>query len=90
MDSFINKELFNLLSADIFKKVLNNDVFQITQFNLLITLLIKTGIPFDIGFSPATHRFAASAAITIIINPTTTLQFTIKFEQGQSIFNISN
>jgi len=90
MDSFINKDLINLLSTDIFKKVLNNDIFQTTQFNLLITLLIRAGIPFDVSFSPATHRVASSAAITIIINPTTTFRFIINFEPGQSIFNIGN
>jgi len=89
MDSFINKDLLNLLSADIFKKVLNNDLFQTTQFNLLINLLIKAGIPFDISFSPETLRAASSASISIFINPTTTLQFIINFEPGQSIFNIN-
>ncbi len=89
MDSLLNKQLLNLLSADIFKKVLNNDLFQIAQFNMLITLLIKAGIPFDVSFSPETRRDAASASISIIINPTTTLEFVINFEPGQSIFNIN-
>lgn len=89
MDTFINPELVQLLSTDIFKKMLNNDLFQITQFNLLITLLIKTSIPFDIRFSPETRRNSASASISIIINPTTTLEFVINFESGQSIFDIN-
>lgn len=89
MDSFLNKELLTLLSTDIFKKALNNDLFQIAQFNMLITLLIKAGIPFDTSFAPETRRDAASVEITIFINPTTTLQFIINFEPGQSIFNIN-
>ncbi|ABW18883.1 hypothetical protein [Alkaliphilus oremlandii] len=89
MDPFINPELVQLLSTDIFKKMLNNDLFQIAQFNLLITLLIKAGIPFDIRFSPETRRNSASASISIIINPTTTLEFVINFESGQSIFDIN-
>ena len=89
MDAFINPELIQLLSTDIFKKMLNNDLFQIAQFNLLITLLIKAGIPFDIRFSPETRRNSASASISIIINPTTTLEFVINFESGQSIFDIN-
>ena len=89
MNSNIYNDLLNLLSTDIFKKALNNDVFKIAQFNMLITLLIKAGIPFDISYSPETRRTAASAAISIIINPITTLQFIIAFEPGQSIFNIN-
>lgn len=89
MDSNIYNQLLGILSADIFKKVLSNDVFKVTQFNMLITLLIKAGIPFDISYSPATQRTAASAAISIILNPATTLQFIVTFEQGQSIFDIN-
>lgn len=86
MDSFINKEIFNLLSAGVFKKALNNDTFQITQFTMLVTLLVKACIPFDISFSPETQRSPASASLQIVINSTTSLTFVINFELGQNIF----
>ncbi|WP_091539479.1 hypothetical protein [Alkaliphilus peptidifermentans] len=87
MASFEN-EVFALLTTDVFKKIIGSDTLQIVQLNAAITLLIKVGIPFDVVFSPGTRRAAAAAQLTIYINPTTTLEFTISLAAGGSIFDI--
>lgn len=82
----ISAEIIQILSTSIFKKIINNDLLTIKQINAATTLLIKAGIPFDLSFSPGTRREATAAELTIYINPTTTLNFTISFEGGGSIF----
>ncbi|SHF49072.1 hypothetical protein [Desulforamulus putei] len=79
------KEINVLLANDTFNTLLNCDTIKITQLNAIIALLIKLGIPFDLEYSPGTRRLAAAAELTIYINPSTTLNFTLNFEAGDSI-----
>ena len=55
---------------------------EICRLNTAITLLIQARVPFDIEFNPGNRRIAASAQLTIYINPTTTLNFTFQFQEG--------
>ncbi|MDO7788253.1 hypothetical protein [Desulforamulus aquiferis] len=80
------KEIEFLLASDTFRALLCTDAIQISQLNAVVVLLIKAGIPFDISYSPGTRRLSAAAELTIFINPTTTLNFTLSFEAGGSIF----
>ncbi|RKD34599.1 hypothetical protein [Thermohalobacter berrensis] len=82
----INKELNRILSTEVFQKIINNDIIRIRQLNAAISLLIKTGIPFDITFSPGTRRDAAAAELSIFVAPTTTITFLITFEGGGTVF----
>lgn len=83
-------ELFNelkvLFAGDIFMALLGSNCVKIAQLNAAIALLIQAGIPFDLSFTPGTRRDAASANLTIYINPTTTIRFVLNFESGGSIF----
>ncbi|MGE4282654.1 MAG: hypothetical protein AB7G87_02945 [Clostridia bacterium] len=81
-----NKEVMTIITSDIFSALLNRGSIQVAQLNAAIALLIKAGIPFDVEFSPGTRRAAAAAELTIYMNPTTTLSFTLTFEAGPSIF----
>lgn len=83
----INKEIFNLISTDVFKSLINSDLVTMGKLNAAINLLIKARIPFDIEYSPGTRREATAAQLTIYINPTTTINITISFEGGGSIFS---
>ncbi|WP_034601434.1 hypothetical protein [Clostridiisalibacter paucivorans] len=83
----INKEIFNLISTDVFKSLISSDLVTIGKLNAAINLLIKARIPFDIEYSPGTRREATAAQLTIYINPTTTINITISFEGGGSIFS---
>jgi hypothetical protein len=82
----LSHDIMKLLSTEIFKQLLNSDAIQINKLNTALTLLIQGGIPFDLEFSPGTRRDAPAAELTIYINPTTTIQFTISFEAGSTIF----
>lgn len=82
----INRELLTILSTDVFRKIANNELIRVRQLNAAITLLIRARIPFDLTFSPGTRRAASAADLTIYVNPTTTINFTIAFETGGSIF----
>lgn len=85
-DFNINQEIAILFSTEAFRQLFTSDVIRIAQLNAAIALLIKLGIPFDVEFSPGTRRVATAAQLTIYINPTTTLNFTLTFEAGGSIF----
>lgn len=80
------KEIEFLLASDTFRALLCENAIRITQLNAVIALLIKAGIPFDLEYSPGTRRLAAAANLTIYINPTTTVNFTLSFEEGGSLF----
>lgn len=82
----ILKEVETFLSSEVIKQLFSSNISKIGQLNAVIALLIKAGIPFDVSFTPGTRRVAASAQLTIYINPTTTIQFSIAFEAGTTIF----
>jgi len=82
----INAQIIGILSNDVFKSILNNDIIQIEKLCLIEKILIAAGIPFDLSFSPGTRRVATAAELIIYINPTTTLNFIIALEGGGSIF----
>ncbi|MFU0799395.1 MAG: hypothetical protein ACFWUE_01820 [Xylanivirga thermophila] len=84
------KDIYEILSADIFKLLINNNTVQITQLNAAITLLIKNGIPFDVVFTPGTRRTEPQAELTIYINPNTTITFTMGFGSGTFMFSPSD
>lgn len=86
MDSS-SKDLSGVLNSQIFSNLLNSSNIRIAEFDALITLLIKAKIPFDVEYSPGTRRVAESALLIIFINPTTTLNITIDFQSGTSIFS---
>ncbi|WP_026476338.1 hypothetical protein [Alkaliphilus transvaalensis] len=82
------KEVLTLLSTDLFKKILGAGNLPLVQLNAVLALLIKSRIPFDLEYSPGTRRIAAGLNLSIYINPTTTLSFTIPLEEGGTVFNI--
>jgi hypothetical protein len=83
----INNELSTLLTSQAFSSLLNSRNMRIAEFDAIIAILIKTKIPFDVEYSPGTRRTAEAAELKIYINPTTTLNFTINFQPGASIFS---
>jgi hypothetical protein len=82
----VNDKLVNILSSEVFRTALTGNLLQIEKLNVLLLLLIQARIPFDLTYSPGTRRLAAAANLTIYINPTTSLSFTISLEPGGSIF----
>lgn len=87
MASF-EKELISLLSTDLFLNLLGSNNIKTSQIFAIQAILVKAGIPFDLSFSPGTRRVASGAQLTIYINPTTTLQFTISFAGAGTIFDV--
>lgn len=81
------KELLTILTSELFSKVYSSSNLKIAEFDALITLLIKAKIPFDTSYSPGTRRESEAAQLTVYINPNTTLNFTINFQGGESIFS---
>jgi hypothetical protein len=82
----INKELSTILASEAFTNLVNSKNLKIVEFDAILALLIKLRIPFDVEYSPGTRRLAESAELSIFINPSTTLNFIINFEAGNSIF----
>lgn len=77
--STLYEQINALLSTTEFQKILKNDMIRIGQLNAIIAILIQACIPFNLQYSPATRQSSASASLTITINPSTNLQFTISF-----------
>ncbi|MGI6551182.1 MAG: hypothetical protein ACOX4Q_14370 [Syntrophomonadales bacterium] len=76
------KSLESLLALDVIKMMIQANNIEINRLNAAIAVLIKKRIPFDLAFTPGQRRLAASAVLTIYINPTTTINFTLQFEEG--------
>lgn len=81
------KELLAILATDVFKSILGNQLQPIAKINAAIALLVKTGIPFDLSYSPGTRRVSPGFELTVYINPSTTIVFNIAVDNGQTIFN---
>jgi hypothetical protein len=79
------KELLNILSIDLFRKIVNNKSLRISQLNSLICLLIKEGIEFRLSHVPRTASSEASTTLTIYIRPGVSLSVNIRFDSGEMI-----
>jgi hypothetical protein len=82
-----NNDLITLLTSTAFSNLASARNIKIAEFDALIAILIKSQIPFDVEYSPGSRRLAESAVLTIIINPTTSLNITFSFEAGTSLFS---
>jgi hypothetical protein len=82
-----NNDLITLLTSTAFSNLASARNIKIAEFDALIAILIKSQIPFDVEYSPGSRRLAESAELTIIINPTTSLNITFSFEAGTSLFS---
>ena len=83
----INKELLTLLGTEAFTNLVNNKNLKIVELEAIMSLLIKTHIPFDITYSPGTRRLAAAAQLTIWLNPSTSIVIDINLQGGNSVFS---
>jgi hypothetical protein len=81
-----SKELNTILASEVFTNLVNSKTLKIVEFDAIIALLIKLKIPFDVEYSPGNRRLAESTSLSVYINPSTTLNFTINFEAGNSLF----
>ena len=77
--STLYEQITALLSTTVFQNILKNDILKIDQLNAIIALLIQSNIPFNLLYTSATRQASASASLTIYINPSTSLEFTISF-----------
>lgn len=82
----IGNDLATLFTSQALTRLMYSNNMKIAEFDAILSLLIKARIPFDVQYSPGSRRAAESAEITIYINPVTTLNFTLSFEPGASIF----
>jgi len=84
-----DSQIMSLFSIDIFRQVMCGEPISMCKFNLLISLLMSAGIPYDTSFVAGTRKEAASVQLTIHINPTTTLVFVIPLGLGSTAFTPS-
>ncbi|MCL2873295.1 MAG: hypothetical protein FWE29_00020 [Defluviitaleaceae bacterium] len=87
--SVFDNQIMSLFSIDIFRQVMNGEPISMCRFNVLISLLISAGIPYDTSFSAGTRKEAPSIQLTIHINPTTTLVFVVPLGLGSTAFTPS-
>lgn len=84
MGNEINKEgekdIGLLLTLCLVQSIVNSTKVKIKQLNVIISLLIKAGIPFDVSFKPGTRRQAPKADITIFISPAVSITLTLTFD----------
>lgn len=82
----LTRELQVILGTDVFKCIINNDLLKINQLQAAIALLIKAGIDFNLEFYSGTDRNSAVVELTIFLNPTTTIDFTVTLEGCGNFF----
>lgn len=81
-----NNKVLKIMSSSIFKRIASNDKITLLELNAAISLLIKCNIDFILQFNSGTRPEPANATLTIAINPTTDITFTISFgTQGKII-----
>lgn len=81
----MQNEIIEILSSGVFKRIIAGEIVPIAEINVVITLLIKTNIPFDIEFTPGDRRIAKEAVLRIYITPATYIRITIQFEAGRIV-----
>lgn len=74
-----NNKVLKIMSSSIFKKLACNDKITLLELNTAISLLIKCNLDFTLLFNSGTRADPANATLTIAINPTTDITFTIPF-----------
>lgn len=82
----IGDDILDMLNADIFKQILQNDALTIAQFNTVTALMIRKRIPFDTKYTNGTRRDDPTLEITIYINPNTTLTYSFTSQQSSPVF----
>lgn len=82
----INKDVLNILSTGVFRKLLDSDVIEIAQLNAAIAILIKANIDFDVSFTSGTRRSSPIATLKIYINPSSSVKFSFTFSSKTGIF----
>ncbi|HZJ57415.1 MAG TPA: hypothetical protein VFD89_04155 [Clostridia bacterium] len=76
------KELLNIITADVFRCILNDKNLKVCQLNSIINLLIKEEIQFTLTFTPMTPTAVANAALAIQIRPDISLSIIVSFDSG--------
>lgn len=69
------KDLMELISSEVFQSMFCEDALQIPQFFAVISLLLKSGIPFDTEYTPGNRRNDVTLTLTVYIAPTITMDF---------------
>lgn len=77
------KEVFDIISVDILRSIVNNRRLKIKQLNAIISLLIKNGVAFELVFTPATYESEASATLEIVIRHGVAIIIEIDFDSGE-------
>lgn len=81
-------DLIAILTSEAFGNYLKTSKLKLVEVDVILALLVNACIPFDLTFSPGTRRLVPAFQLTIFLNPTTKLGFTINLDGGASIFNI--
>ncbi len=85
--SIFDSQISALFSIDLFRQLLNGNL-SFCKLSILTSLLMQYGIPYNVDYDPGNRKDAAAIQLSIFINPTTTMVFTISTE-GQNVFTIN-
>ncbi|HHV25798.1 hypothetical protein KQH90_02315 [Anaerosalibacter bizertensis] len=77
----MDNDIFQILSTSTFQNIINKDLIKKEQLNAATNLLIRMNIPFNLSFSQGTIDSPKTAQLSISINPSTEIQFTITFSE---------
>ena len=58
--SFFDKDILALLSLEIFRQITENQIIPLTTLNVILGVLAKNSIPFDIAFVLGNRKAASS------------------------------
>ena len=84
-----DNQISTLLSWDICRQIVAGEQITLVKFNLLCSMLVTAGVPFDVSFVSGTRKQAPALQLTIHINPTSNLQLVCQLAPGSTAFTPS-
>ena len=87
--ALFDNQMMSVFSWDLFRQIANGDQVSLGKLNLFTSMLMNSGIPYDLSFVSGTRKEAPAIQLTIHINPTATLVLVIALAPGSTAFTPS-
>ena len=81
-----DKDIMTVFSWDLLRLIASNESVSLSKLNLLLTMLIDRGIPFETSYNPGNRKTAPAIEVTIYMSPTAKLVVDIDLGPGGSAF----
>ncbi|MCL2352373.1 MAG: hypothetical protein FWC55_07575 [Firmicutes bacterium] len=84
-----DNQIMSVFSWDICRQIAGGEQIPLYKLNIFTAMLANNCIPYELSYSPGSRKEAPAYQLTIHINPTATLVFTIALASGATAFTPS-